>query len=436
MKNKLVLDINDFGPINNAQVELNKINIIAGNNASGKSTSSKLLFCFLTAISKEGIYLANRSIYDNIFNFILEWNVKVNNKFAHINFPKDSLYNKYLNDSFLELTTNLEKIILNEDFPRKNSCLDNLHQINHLIELNKNDDERIQRVIKSLLAKEFNSEIKKVKNTMIKFYGNFENCEFSHDINLKGIFGANIHNKGKLNCLPFENIIYIDSPSIFEIPDQKSAISFLFEEENNKFNLTYHVEYLLKLLKKKKRSLDVYEVSNKKIEDVKQKIDELIQGNIYFDEVESTFKFNTATNSYSMKNTASGIKQFGIILLLLKNEQLKENSFLIIDEPEVNLHPEWQIKLAEILVLLAKETNIYFYINSHSPHFIEALEVFSAREGLVDESKFYLSEESEDNKFSFNEIKRKNLHILYDNLGKPYDEIDKVRMENVFNGIY
>ena len=76
------------------------------------------------------------------------------------------------------------------------------------------------------------------------------------------------------------------------------------------------------------------------------------------------------------------------------------------------------------------------YIKSHSPHFIEALEVFSAREGLADESKFYLSEESEDNKFSFNEIKREKLHILYDNLGRPYDEIDKVRMENVFNGIY
>lgn len=244
-----------------------------------------------------------------------------------------------------------------------------------------------------------------------------------------------MHNKGELNCLPFENILYIDSTSIFEIPDKQSLISFVLDEENNDFNLPYHVEYLSKLLKKKKRTPDVYDVSNQKIEDIKIRINELIKGNIYFDESENTFKFKTSNNSYSMKNTASGIKQFGVIPLLLENEQLKESSFLIIDEPEVNLHPEWQIRFAEILVLLAKEANIYLYINSHSPHFIEALEVFSAKEGLDGESKFYLSEELENDKFSFREIKRKHLNVLYDNLGRPYDEIDKIRMENVFNGI-
>ena len=38
--------------------------------------------------SKEGIYLANRSLYDNIIKFILEWNNKLNNRFSSINFPK------------------------------------------------------------------------------------------------------------------------------------------------------------------------------------------------------------------------------------------------------------------------------------------------------------------------------------------------------------
>lgn len=435
MENQMILEISDFGPVNDAKINLKKINVIAGTNGSGKSTSSKLLFCFLTAISKEGIYLANRSLYDNIIKFILEWNNKLNNRFSSINFPKISLYNKYLNDDLLKLSAQLESIVINEEFPDKVSFLDRLHEINHLIELNKNDHDRIERVIKAVLSKEFNSEFRKFDNTLVKFYGNFENCEFSHKILLDGISGASVYNEGELNCLPFENILYIDSTSIFEIPDQQSLVSLVLEEENNDFNLPYHVEYLSKLLKKKKRDPDVYEVSNQKIEDIKIRINELIQGDIYFDESESTFKFKTSNNSYSMKNTASGIKQFGVIPLLLENEQLKENSFLIIDEPEVNLHPEWQIRFAEILVLLAKEANIYLYINSHSPHFIEALEVFSAKEGLVDESKFYLSEEKGNDKFSFREIKRKNLNILYDNLGRPYDEIDKIRMENVFNGI-
>ena len=117
-----------------------------------------------------------------------------------------------------------------------------------------------------------------------------------------------------------------------------------------------------------------------------------------------------------MENTASGLKQLATIQLLLDNNELTKNSFLILDEPESNLHPEWQVKLAEILVLLVKELNIYLYINSHSPQFIEALEVFSVKYGLIDESKFYLSKKLDNNKVTFEEVDYGNLASLYDNL--------------------
>ena len=47
--NNMVLTINDFGPINHADIEINKINVIAGKNSTGKSTASKLLYCFIRA---------------------------------------------------------------------------------------------------------------------------------------------------------------------------------------------------------------------------------------------------------------------------------------------------------------------------------------------------------------------------------------------------
>ena len=64
------LDIENFGSINEAHIKLRKINIIAGVNGSGKSTSSKLLSCFLTANSKDGHYLSNNSIYERFVSFI------------------------------------------------------------------------------------------------------------------------------------------------------------------------------------------------------------------------------------------------------------------------------------------------------------------------------------------------------------------------------
>ena len=51
MSKKFNLEINDFGRINKADIEINKINVIGGVNSSGKSTASKLLYCFLKSKS-------------------------------------------------------------------------------------------------------------------------------------------------------------------------------------------------------------------------------------------------------------------------------------------------------------------------------------------------------------------------------------------------
>lgn len=69
------LDITDFGPINKANIELKKLNVIAGTNGSGKTTSSKILYCFLTSNSDEKEYLTNMSINRRIrftINYLLD----------------------------------------------------------------------------------------------------------------------------------------------------------------------------------------------------------------------------------------------------------------------------------------------------------------------------------------------------------------------------
>lgn len=114
-----------------------------------------------------------------------------------------------------------------------------------------------------------------------------------------------------------------------------------------------------------------------------------------------------------LNNTPSGIKQIGVIQLLLSKEKLKNGSYLIIDEPEVNLHPDWQFKLAEIFVLLAKELDITLYINSHSPIFIESMDAFIEFYGMENEVNYYLSEETEIyDRFDFNKINSDELYKI------------------------
>ena len=91
---------------------------------------------------------------------------------------------------------------------------------------------------------------------------------------------------------------------------------------------------------------------------MKKKICKIINGQFKYRN-EELFFIQEEGGEFLMKNTASGIKEIGIIQILLSHRKLKDNSFLIIDEPEVNLHPKWQVKFAEILVLLAQRLNIH-----------------------------------------------------------------------------
>lgn len=430
---EMILDIENFGSIGEAHIKLGKLNIIAGVNGSGKSISSKLLSCFLTATSKEGYFLSNNSIYERFVQFILYWHNKISFSQSN-NMNLDGMLtliedNLNLRDKSFDMNLNKRIGILNEmveslNFPDKEKFVKDLESIKNLLKFNEDDHYRYFNVSNVLLNSEFNfAELKDYKKAYVKFHGSINNCKFTHEIDFNGErIGAKI-NEGYVDCLNFEDVVYIDSPAIFD-----------FKNRPNKN--PYHLNQLSKLLYSEKDENDVYD--NEYYQNIikfQDKFNNLLNGNIYFNFKKQCFVFKQGDDEYSMKNTASRIKQIGVIQLLLENRNLKENSFLFIEEPEINLHPEWQVKLAEILVLLVKELNIYLYINSHSPQFIEALEVFAVKYGLFDESKFYLSKLDNNNKFKFEEIEHDNLVSLYNNLGDSYDIIDEIRAENIFNNL-
>lgn len=265
----MILILNDIGPIDNAIISINKINIVGGVNSSGKSIISKLLYC-------------------------------------HLKSKKDDESINYLMDS--EGISNLKE----------------------------------------------------------------SDIEIKSDLNPTEIF-------------------YIDSISILDLKD-----------------------------------LDILRVDH--IIHIKEALEE----NDTKNSSEILDKIQNIINSECLDSTSAGIKEIGLIQLLLQNNKLKENSFLIIDEPENSLHPEWQIKFAEILILLVKELNVHIYLNSHSPMFIEAISLYSQYYDLLDETNFYLTQRQENDKFNFKKIGPKNMGEVYENLTKPYDELDELKAKILF----
>lgn len=79
--------------------------------------------------------------------------------------------------------------------------------------------------------------------------------------------------------------------------------------------------------------------------------------------------------SYDMVTTASGVKWFGLLLVLARNGAFRRDRLVILDEPETHLHPEWQLKMAELLVLMSKK--MHLIVTTHSPYLSEAIELYS-----------------------------------------------------------
>lgn len=93
---------------------------------------------------------------------------------------------------------------------------------------------------------------------------------------------------------------------------------------------------------------------------------------------------------------ATGLKTFAYMLRLLENGYLTENSLLLIDEPEAHLHPQWIVEFARLLVLLNKEVGTKIVVASHNPDMIAAIKTISEAEDRRGTTRFYQAERDAD----------------------------------------
>lgn len=79
--------------------------------------------------------------------------------------------------------------------------------------------------------------------------------------------------------------------------------------------------------------------------------------------------------------------------MLLAGGHLNRNTLLLIDEPEIHLHPQWIVEYARILVLLHKELGIRVVLASHSPDMVAGLQAIADKYGIIENVHFYQAEE-------------------------------------------
>lgn len=125
---------------------------------------------------------------------------------------------------------------------------------------------------------------------------------------------------------------------------------------------------------------------------------------------------------------SSGISNLGLIALLIKQNILSKGSYLFIDEPEVNLHTEWQHVMLDVLVELSKR-DVMVVIATHSLDMIYRFEnVVSQEKQLVAADHFSLNRLTQEGTSILSEGLITDIRRAKEDLGRPYVELLKARL--------
>lgn len=133
---------------------------------------------------------------------------------------------------------------------------------------------------------------------------------------------------------------------------------------------------------------------------------------------------NSNGEEFDINDLSSGEKQLFVRTLAIKMLE-PENSIILIDEPELSLHPKWQQKILEVYKKIGKNNQII--VATHSPHIL----------GSVSKENLIILTRDENG-----EIKALKDENLYSSLGQPVDRIledimglETTRDPKIFNSL-
>ena len=437
MSSNIKMSVSDFRAVKTADIAIDGITLVAGENGCGKSTLSKLLFYSINAISnfeslvRKNLYHELRDVAQLLEIIVRDFSRNDEKSIKDRRRYLSEVYNlteliqkknvplKGVQNSWIAFLDELEKVHDNND-PIYKEEFNDFDSINASKFKNRNiRTMRMERIIKEVIQdasienedsmdnhftkdSSANNIFQKIKKlTISKFKLSREAIDNRPtsfiELELNRIFTEgnlpldfSIHEfdelifsmKNDSTSLLFsiQDAIYIDNPMMFAVESSDNPhwndLRNLFQGDGSYTNEITNI------------------ISNEVINGDVESSEELF--------VENNFKFKRSDNAvFNLLDMATGIKAFSILQLLIKNGHLNEKTLLIIDEPESNLHPQWVVEYARVVVLLHKKFKVKLFLASHNPDMVSAIRYISEEEGILDSVNFYLADKS-DKKYSYN----------------------------------
>jgi len=369
--------IENFGPIEYAEIEVKKILVLIGEQASGKSTIAKLIYFFKTI--QEDLF---SQIYRDKQNQSLDINSDIlppiQQKFYNFFGPTNNLpdfeitfYYSFNENKFLKLSNDENKkmkispidTFINEKFTILASDIKfRLRQ--EYLNINKNRN--IQPLIKEEEKIKYAQQLYDLLNDLFQnkqrdllFIVAGRSATVAYPSLFEKYFSQSIEINLKQN-------ISIDN---YE-RSSKTLDEILLEKFIEKF---VRVKDIFKKFRNFEGLIESYSENNikEKLYQVKNKIDKILKGEYRIDDLGEKILFNKETEEYIyLSNTSSGQQESIRILQDIFINILDDAKVLrIIEEPEAHLFPVAQKQLIELLALMINQNDDnQLIITTHSPY--------------------------------------------------------------------
>jgi predicted ATPase len=426
--------MNNFAKIEQIDIQLDGITVLVGENNTGKSTVGKALFSIFNALSDADTKINEQRLWEmreacqsviqeyvSSMNISRKNNIRAYRYLRQCNWIAERCMEQYADTGSFEeeqmlslIKKDLNQIFDIEDKTRDDSNRQELAKQIYdafvpIIELP--EVEILKEVITRYFQQVFHSQInslcgeEKEASVELQVQGN----------SIRACFQENECIEVLSEVPLFHQVVYIDNP-------------FVVDELNGGDSINVTERFLIKLLTKDDN--DIMDgivgsvMAKERLNKVYRLLSDVVDGDLEQNTKNGYFiRMKQMRESLSTKNLSTGMKSFVVLKMLLEKGLIKEQDILVLDEPEIHLHPQWQIIYAELVVLLQKEFNLTVVLVTHSPYFMDAINLFSRKYKV----NYYLAENDEQGVTM--ECVTDNLERAYDKMVSPIDVLETLRNE-------
>lgn len=435
------IDIENVAKVAHASVVIDGITVIAGENDTGKSTIGKVLYCFFNSfynierrLSEEKSdslidvmrKLARETHEDHrlllaryaplLFNELVEELVELSEQQPVISDTDiENALSKFKIDlSAIGLSANPEYFEPFANIEREDNRI-SIDTIRNILSISNTD------LFKTILTRSFSSEFNGQINSI------YNNSIASATLVIReSASSIKLEDNEVTECVGsfalMTEALYFDDPFIID----ELAAAPVYSSRRLASGLADHRIHLESRLRHSEKEPSVFDeiLDAQRLETIDRILNSVCPGELMQRSSRGGFVYKQPSTDKPLdaRNLSSGLKTFAIIKELIMNGTLEENGTIIMDEPEIHLHPEWQLIFAEIIVLIQKIYGMHILLNTHSPYFLNAIQVYAAKHSIANRCRYYLAENEEEG--SVVRDVTNDVDLIYQRLARPLQVLE------------